>query len=170
MKRLSILCGLSVMGFLLLAAPLFADDLAPPQGKVILTVSGAIGATNSGDKALFDREMLEALGTETIITKTPWFDGDTEFRGVRLDLLMKVLGAHGESVTAIALNDYVTTIPMQDLSEFGVILALQRDGKYMTVRDKGPLFIIYPFDKNHALQTETYFGRSAWQVAKLIVE
>jgi len=40
----------------------------------------------------------------------------------------------------------------------------------MQVRDKGPLFIIYPYDSMQELQSQTYYTRSAWQVAKLIVE
>lgn len=169
-KRLLTNGCLAAMGLLLLAVPLSADDLDHPKGTPILVVSGGIGSTNVGDTAVFDRDMLEALGTESIVTRTPWFDGETEFRGVRLDVLMDVVGAEGQSLTAVALNDYVTTIPMQDLSEFGVILALQKDGEYMSVRDKGPLFIIYPFDSNPDLQAQTYFARAAWQVAKLIVE
>ncbi|MDH3537347.1 MAG: hypothetical protein OER87_16515, partial [Gammaproteobacteria bacterium] len=39
-----------------------ADSLQAPTGKVILTVSGKIANTNAGDRAEFDREMLEALG------------------------------------------------------------------------------------------------------------
>ena len=83
---------------------------------------------------------------------------------------MKTVGAQGHTVTAIALNDYVTTIPIEDFAKYGAILALKRDGTYMSVRDKGPLFIVYPYDSNPDLQSQTYFGRSAWQVMKLIIE
>lgn len=151
-------------------ASVSAADLEPPQGKPILTISGAIKRTNMGSQAVFDREMLEAQGTETVVTKTPWFDGETEFSGVRLDKLMDLVGAEGQAVTATALNNYVTTIPLEDFRKYRVILALKRDGEYMSVRDKGPLFIIYPFDSDPSLQTQVYFGRAAWQVAKLAVE
>ena len=149
------------------AAP--AADLAPPRGKVILTVSGAIELTNVGAEAVFDREMLEAQGLETIVTKTPWFDGATEFSGIRLDELMDLIGAHGQAVTAVALNNYVTTIPLEDFRKYRVILALKRDGQYMSVREKGPLFVIYPFDIEPDLYNEVYFGRSVWQVTSITV-
>ncbi len=70
----------------------------------------------------------------------------------------------------MALNDYVSTIPVKDFTLYNVILAMKRDGEYMQVRDKGPLFIIYPYDSMQELQSQTYYTRSAWQVAKLIVE
>jgi hypothetical protein len=166
-KHLVWLLGL---GSLLVALPSLAADLPAPVGKPILTVSGKITNFNSDQAVVFDRSMLEQLGTETIRTKTPWHDGVTAFSGVRLDKLMAYVGAQGRSVTAVALNDYVTTIPLEDLSRFDVILALKRNGEYMSVRDKGPLFIIYPFDSDPSLQSQVYFGRSAWQVAKLLVE
>ena len=39
----------------------------------------------------------------------------------------------------------------------------------MSVRDKGPLFVIYPFDEAPELNNETYYGRSAWQVKSIEV-
>ena len=41
------------------------------------------------------------------------------------------------------------------------------DGKPLSVRDKGPLFLIYPFDKNPELYNEKYFSRSVWQIKKI---
>ncbi len=83
---------------------------------------------------------------------------------------MEMVGAKGTTVTAVALNDYVTKIPLEDFKKFKVILAMKRDGSFITVREKGPLFIIYPYDSDPQLQSQTYYTRSAWQVAKLIVE
>ncbi|WP_199925364.1 molybdopterin-dependent oxidoreductase [Neorhizobium sp. SOG26] len=163
-----LITALAVM--LISPLPLLAAELPLPQGTPVLSISGAIKVTNSGNEAILDRDMLEALGTEKIVTKTPWFDGVTEFSGVRLDKLMDLVGAHGQAVTAVALNNYVTTIPIEDFSRYQAILALKRDGRYMSIREKGPLFIIYPFDSDPALRTQTYFGRAAWQVAKLVVE
>jgi hypothetical protein len=147
-----------------------AGSLPQPKGKAILTISGNISNTNADGVAKFDRDMLEAVGLVTIETHSPWYDGLTRFEGVSLKKLMDVVGAKGNTVTAVALNDYVSTIPMADFSKFNVILAMKRDGNYMEVREKGPLFVIYPYDSSAELQTQTYYTRSAWQVAKLIVE
>ena len=48
-------------------------------------------------------------------------------------------------MTVIALNDYSTEIPIKDFKEFATIIALKRDGEYMSVREKGPLFIYLSF-------------------------
>ncbi len=147
-----------------------AEPLGHPVAKPILVISGKIANTNVGDTAQFDRDMLEALGLETVETANPWYDGRVRFEGVSIDKLMRLVGAKGTKVTAVALNDYVSSLPMEDFRKFKVILAMKRDGNYMAVRDKGPLFIIYPYDSDPQLQSQTYYTRSAWQVAKLIVE
>lgn len=139
-------------------------------GKTILTVSGKIATSTSGDEVEFDRAMLEALGTDTFVTMTPWYSAPVRFEGVGMGRLMQAVGATGRSVTAIALNDYSTDIPIADFQTYGTMLALKRDGNYMPVRDKGPLFIVYPYDSDPALKHQRFYDRSAWQVAKLIIK
>ncbi|MBO9135220.1 MULTISPECIES: oxidoreductase [Rhizobium] len=147
-----------------------AGSLPEAKNETILTISGNIENTNAGLDAQFDRDMLETLGLETVETSTPWYDGKVRFEGVSLQKLMTLVGAKGSTVTAIALNDYSCVIPLEDFKKYHVILALKRDGKYMAIRDKGPLFIVYPYDSDSQLQNQLYYTRSAWQVAKLRVE
>ncbi|MFD2646349.1 oxidoreductase [Devosia albogilva] len=146
-----------------------AASLPSPTETPILVISGQIGTSNVDGTAQFDRPMLESMMYTTIETRTPWFDGVSRFEGVLMTELMEAVGATGDTVMATALNDYVTEIPVSDFEDFGVILALKRDGEFMSVRDKGPLFIVYPYDSSPDLQSQTYFARSAWQVAELIV-
>ncbi|WP_246248937.1 molybdopterin-dependent oxidoreductase [Chelativorans alearense] len=153
----------------LLAARSENHQLPSPTEQPILTIEGNIGVTNVGDKALFDRPMLEEIGMTTVETTTPWFDGRVKFEGVPVDRLMEVVAADGTEVVAVALNDYRTTIPLADFRKYEVILALKRDGEYMSVSDKGPLFIVYPFDSDPDLDSQRYYARSVWQLARLIV-
>jgi hypothetical protein len=143
--------------------------LRRPDGPPMLTIAGRIGATNQGETAIFDRSMLEEIGIDGFVTATPWYDGRTRFEGVPMARLMQAVRANGSLVTAIALNDYSTDIPMTDFALFGVLLAMRRDGRPMRANDKGPLFIIYPFDSRAELQSRTYYSRSAWSVAQLII-
>jgi hypothetical protein len=147
-----------------------AEPLATPEGKLILTISGEITEKNTPDAAQFDRDMLEKLGMTTIETTTPWYKGSMTFEGVPLDKLMAEVGATGHRVVAYALNDYSTEIPIEDFAKHHAILALKRNGEYMPVRDKGPLFVIYPYDSDPELKSQVYYSRSAWQVARLVVK
>ncbi len=147
-----------------------AAALAKPQGKVVLKMTGRITETNAEGAAEFDIPMLEAIGMKSFTTTTPWYSGPVTFEGVPMAALLDRVGATGETVTARALNDYSTDIPIEDFRKYNVILALKRDGTYMPVKDKGPLFIVYPYDSEPELKHQRYYSRSAWQVATLTVK
>ena len=169
MKRLAFILTavLGLAGSLSLG---WAGPLPAPKDKPILEITGSITSTNKEGAAVFDREMLESLGMETITTTTPWHKGQVTFEGVAMTKVMDLVGAKGKTVKALALNDYATQIPMEDFAKFGVILALKRDGEYMAVRDKGPLFVVYPYDSDPELKSQKFYSRSAWQVKSLIVK
>ncbi|WP_246529348.1 molybdopterin-dependent oxidoreductase [Microvirga zambiensis] len=147
----------------------YAATLAAPTERAVLTITGKIAVTNKDNTAQFDRPMLESLGMVAVETTTPWHEGKVKFEGIPVDKLMKQVGATGDRVVVTALNDYTTEIPMEDFAKYKVILAIKRNGEYMPVRDKGPLFIIYPYDSDPELKSQTYYARSAWQVAKIDV-
>ena len=144
--------------------------LETPEGRVILSVSGDIGTTNQGDRAVFDAAMLAELEGRTLETETPWHDGPKTFRGPLARAVLDAVDARGEQVTATALNDYGAEIPVSDFREYDVILATHKDGERMSVRERGPIFVIYPFDNHPELHRETIYGRSVWQVNRLRVE
>ncbi|HDX8855349.1 TPA: molybdopterin-dependent oxidoreductase [Klebsiella michiganensis] len=148
----------------------FAEKLPAPVGKPVLTISGLIANTNEGNTAVFDVAALEKLGMETVVTTTPWYSGKVRFDGVSLSKLMDLVGAKGKSARVLALNDYTTIVPIDDFHKFPVILALKMNGEYMRIHDKGPLFIVYPYDSSPELQNQIYYSRSAWQVSKIIIE
>ncbi|TLV14670.1 oxidoreductase [Klebsiella indica] len=150
--------------------PAFAEKLPVPAGKTVLTISGKIENTNQGDTAIFDVATLEKLGMETVVTTTPWYSGKVRFDGISLNKLMKLVGAKGKSARVVALNDYISVIPLDDFYKFPVVLALKMNGEYMRIRDKGPLFIVYPYDSSPELQNQIYYSRSVWQVSKIIIE
>ncbi|TVP48206.1 MAG: oxidoreductase [Halomonas sp.] len=147
-----------------------AIALEPPEGTVILVVSGKVGQPNVGDEAHFDKEMLEALVQHETITHTPWHDGAVSFSGPLGRAILEAVGAGGESMRVLALNDYASTIPVSDFEHYDVILAMQANGKALRVRNQGPLFVIYPFDDHPGLLNEEVLMRSVWQVARIVIE
>lgn len=146
-----------------------APALPAPTERPLLTIRGKIRVLNTLDSVQLDRAGLEGLGTASFVTMTPWYPGPVEFEGVPMARLMAAVGAFGDTVVATALNDYVTEIPVRDFSIYNVLLALKRDGGYMPLRDKGPLFIVYPYDSDPALRHQRFYSRSAWQVADFVV-
>lgn len=151
-------------------APGWAAALDKPQGEVVLTISGKLSQANAGPRAVFDMAMLEKLPQHSFSTTTPWHSGPTRFTGPLLRDVLAAAGANGSKLIAVALNDYRTDIPFSDASRYDVIVARLLNDKPMPVRDKGPLFIVYPFDSKPELKTETFYNRSAWQLHQLQVQ
>lgn len=144
--------------------------LAPIAGDPVLTVSGAISETNMGNTAVFDNALLESLPQYRITTVTPWYEGEKTFEGPLIKDVLAAVKGSGKTLVFTALNDYESTLPMSDLEKYNVILARKIDGKMLSVRDKGPLFVVYPFDANPELKTKSYYSRCAWQVTSMKVE
>ncbi len=160
--------GLIVI-LLLASLPAVASSLPPPTGEVILTVSGDIDHPNVGAEAHFDRDMLMTLSPMVIETRTPWHNGPGRYEGPLFREVLEAAGAQGDQVRVRALNDYEAAIPVSDLYDYDVILAMTRNGEEMAIRDFGPLFVLYPFDDHPELLTETIRFRSVWQVGRLHV-
>ena len=164
MRLIVLLLGLVV------ATQVWAGELPKPAGKVLLTLSGNIQNTNEDGKAVFDIASLEKLGMVSFQTTSPWYNGRPTFTGVPLQKLMDYVGAKGSIVKVTALNDYTTVIPLNDFKKYNVILALKINGEYMRIRDKGPLFVVYPYDSLPELNNQIFYSRSAWQVSKMMIE
>lgn len=150
------------------AAP--PGPLPQPQGKVVLSISGRVTRTNAQDRADFDLDMLAALPQHRLTTHTPWHQGAQTFTGPLLRDVLAQAGAEGTLLIAVALNDYRCEIPIEDTRRYEVVLARLQNGEPMRVRDKGPLFIVYPYDTDERLRSDRYYARSAWQLRSLIVQ
>ena len=169
MKLANLLAG-AVAGACLAVLPALAADLPAPTGPVILTVSGAISNTNAGDTAEMDLEMLRALESRAFTTTTIWTDGPQDFVGVPLNALMEAVGAENVTINTTAINDYAVQIPYEDWSSpEGPMLAYDRNGGPMSVRDKGPLWVVYPYDAGEEYRTEVIYSRSIWQLDRIVV-
>ena len=163
----SLLGAAAILMFAL--APVAAQPLPKPKERAILEVSGKIKVTNGEDKASFDLAMLESIGIAKIKTTTAWTEGTPQFEGVSLKALLDRIGASGDTITAVALNDYKVEIPIADFSRYPVILAYRMNGDLLRIRDKGPLWIIYPQDDLPALKTKETQSKWVWQIKELRV-
>ncbi|MGH1415191.1 MAG: oxidoreductase [Pelagimonas sp.] len=169
-RRRHLLTLLSAFWVMTSTSLLVADQLPSPSGDVVLRVSGGIEVTNSEDGAEFDLAMLRALDSHEIETTTIWTDGDQTFVGVELGTLLKYLKASGSIISAYAINDYFIELPFEDAEPGAALIAYERNGVEMSVRDKGPLWIVYPYDHSERFRTEVFFSRSVWQLDRLIIE
>ena len=145
------------------------QTVAALEGSPILEISGNIEGGNGAGPAIFDIAALEKVGTRELQTSTPWTDGRPVFEGVLMSDLLSAVGARGQHIVAAAINDYRVEIPISDFERYPVILAFKMNGERLKVRDKGPLWIIYPQDDFPELRTKLIQSRWVWQVAELHV-
>jgi hypothetical protein len=152
---------------LIVGCPALAGVLPAPQERVILEITGKISNTNAGNRAQFDLPMLENLGISRRKTATAWTEGQPAFEGVLMRDLLNQVGAAGDKVTVVALNDYKVDIPMSDFKNYPIILAYRMDGQALRVKDKGPLWIIYPADEFPELNNKQTQNKWVWQVKEI---
>ncbi len=156
--------SLLALAALPLLAPASASALVGPEGSVVLSLTGRLRQPNRGAMAAFDMAMLERLPQSSFSTRTPWYAQARRFTGPLLRDVLAAAGGHGTQMRASALNGYRVDIPVDDAQRYDLLLARLLDDKPMTVRDKGPLFMIYPFDQHASLRNAVYFSRCAWQL------
>jgi len=147
-----------------------ANGLAAPEGKVLLEVTGAIERTNTANAAVFDLAMLSSLGVQQLRTTTAWTEGEQLFEGVPLRRVLEAVGARGDRLRAVALNGYEATIALDDPRAARAFLAFRRNGSPMRVRDKGPLWIVFPWSEHLELMDDMVRNWSVWQLTGLEVQ
>ncbi|WP_051709991.1 molybdopterin-dependent oxidoreductase [Andreprevotia chitinilytica] len=147
-----------------------AAALDAPKGPVVLTLTGKVVQKNHGEAADFDDDMLGRLPQKKMTVPTPWYPTPQTFEGPLLRDVLKAAGASGAKLDFKALNDYTITIPGEDADKYDVIVARRLNGKPMSIREKGPLFVMYPFDTKPELREGEFYRRCAWQLSQIVVE
>ena len=171
----------------LLAWPGFgqATELRQPAGQVVLTVAGAIGATNRGpyddfedgffkhherkfDKAAtFDLAMLEGLGLHAVTVAYDKWPRAAHFEGPWLKDVLAAAGASGKDVSVLALDGFATEISAADLAAYDWIVAVKRDGRYLDIGQRGALWIVYARRDGKAIGAE---DEQRWPWAAFLIE
>lgn len=134
------------------------------QEPSTLQVTGADGAT-----VTFSMADLDALDQVTITTTTIWTEGELTFTGPSLQSILSMAEIESPNLTLTALNDYAIEMPAPEVDAIYPILATRMDGEPMSVRDKGPFWIVFPYDSDPAFQTETVYSQSIWQLDRIDV-
>lgn len=148
----------------------FFSVSAVMASDVILTISGKSPADGSEINVSYDLAALQALPKTSFTTATMWTDGPQTFDGVLLKDILDLNGIDKGTISAKAINDYAVDIPVSDAVAGGPIIAYALNGAPMSVRDKGPLWIVYPYDQNSDYQSEVVFSRSIWQLNRITIQ
>lgn len=124
---------------------------------------------SSGEIREFSLSELDSFEQSAFETTTIWTDEVNTFSGVSLASILKDMNAVGATLRMTALNDYSVDMPIAEVGEDYPIIATRMDGEVMSVREKGPYWVVFPYDSDPAFQTETTYARSIWQLNRLTV-
>ena len=138
---------------------------------------GSLRITNqSGATVLLSEDELLNLPRATIETQTAWTEGTHHFEGIALNDILKKVGIDANSYNAstqlrlTAWNDYIVDIPLRDAVDYKTLVAAFMDGKRLTIKDKGPYWLVYPRDSYSELQDSRFDHRWSWQLKELTVK
>lgn len=171
MSHLSSFCAATLAALLAFGSmSASADTIPAATGDVILTIDGAIRPDAPAGGYTLDLAALQSFSAEEFATTTIWTEGELTFTGVSLSALLKAAGATGTTVAAEALNGYTVDIPIADLEENVPVVAYHINGEVFSRRDKGPLWIVYPYDRDEKYKSEISYAYSIWQLQRLTVK
>lgn len=140
------------------AAPVFA-------GAMLTVLNPTIGPDAARE---FSRAELKGMTQTSYRTSTEFTDGAPEFSGPLARDVIASVGV-GDATIAVmtAANDYAIEVPIDELMKYDVILATSVDGKRLSLRDKGPIWVMYPRDHHKELQDPMFNGRLIWQMVRI---
>lgn len=146
--------------------------LSPPSAPVAAQTPAGIQVTDAGGVAVgnLSADAIAALPTARIRTATPWSER-ADYEGPLLaDVIRLAAGGGGAlpgSVRLGAADDYTVRIPLADVERFRPILADRQDGRPLSLRTRGPYWLIFPFDDTPAIQNDIWYYRAIWQITRL---
>lgn len=93
-------------------------------------------------------ERLESLPVQQMTTVTPWRDVEDVYDGIYLNDLINMSGFDVNDIYGVkinALNDYTVDILKKSLVSKRYFVTFKRNGKKLSVRQKGPITLILNF-------------------------
>lgn len=155
---------------LILTFSVHADTRSKPTPVLQVYQSSGQPTRSTRLASEWDMSGLKALPQRSFTTHTPWYQQPVTFTGPLVRDVLNASKVSGVTITAMALDEYKSRIPLSDVNKFDVILAHSINGEPLNPKNKGPLFIVYPFDSKKELQSVLYYQRSVWQLKSLTVE
>ena len=151
---------------ILLTILVLARTAMPAAAQDLLVIRNATAPAQAETR--FSEADLLALPQVTVRTRTEFTDGVVEIVGpLARDAIAFIDVGSATTVHLVAANDYAIDIPLSDLTDYDVILAMQTNGERLSIRDKGPIWLMYPLDDHAELQDKIYTGRLIWQLTTM---
>lgn len=157
---------IGLVGGLALGCAALRPDAGLAQA-IPLTIDGIVEAKEAD--LSFDEAALMALPQQSFTTTTTWTEGTLEFSGPALSDVLAFVGAGGGDLRLLAANNYEVTISRDLVEATAPIIATRINGKPFGLRENGPLWLVFPYDRETKYHSEDVYAASVWQLVSLTV-
>ncbi len=142
-----------------------------PEGKVVLTVVGAISNTNSDKGLELDMAMLEGIKLTDYEGKDPWL-GNKKYTGVLISDILKFAGVSDTAVevTTVAKDGKKVVIKIADVNKFPIMLATKDNNKVIGSGLGGPVKLVFPYTSHPEVEKIHSKDDWSWYVVTLEVK
>ncbi|EQC05331.1 hypothetical protein K931_05441 [Aeromonas salmonicida subsp. pectinolytica 34mel] len=121
-----------------------------------------------GRQIALDDAALAALPQTQFKTATPWTTDMHDYRGPTLAAVLAAQGVKNVSKIAVsALNGYQQVVDLALFEEAPLTLVRHEDGKPLTRRNKGPLWLLIPLSSYPKLDIPLIHNCMVWQVTRI---
>lgn len=170
------------LGFAMPALAELSDDSPCIPGETVLLSDGSADAALAADAAdplltltgkdgaqvMLSAAQLGALPQYAIATENEYLDGMNCYSGpLGRDVLALIGAAEGDGVMLTAINDYAVEAPYDHMAEYDVMFTTAINGDALSVRDKGPIWVVYPQSDNAILRDTLYSTFMVWQLNRV---
>lgn len=156
--KLNIQTTIASLGMVLLVSAALAED-------AILTVRNAVD-----DRSVnFTYKELLALPQTEFRTRTIWTSDLDSYAGPSLAAVLDAAEMPNADLRIYATNDYNVKFPADKIAADAPVLVVHINGEPFSLREKGPVWLLFPFDDNDSYRTEDNFALSVWQLKQIDV-
>ena len=151
-----------------MGAAIAASVLATPLSAEVILLS-VTGDVPGGVRAFTDEDLM-ALPQVSFDTGTIWTESTDSYSGPTLASVLEAAGAGDGALTLSAVNDYKVEVQRDLIGDEAPIIATRINGEPFSVREKGPLWVVFPYDAGPEYQSEVVYAVSVWQLVTIEVK
>jgi hypothetical protein len=141
--------------------------IASASASPLIELKGQDSKGNAVDLAV-TTESATAFGLADVKTKlVSQGDAVRTVTGIEIRKFIAAQDLQGNNLHVTALDGYEMDLPRADIDKYPVLLGFLVDGQPLSVRQKGPTWIIYPVSDYKELDDPAFEARSVWQLKSI---
>jgi hypothetical protein len=133
------------------------------------------GETATGKTLKLNWQQLQALATNHVKTTDPLdilhSNEIFDFRGVPVSVLLQqsAVANHVTDITFVSFDSYQTTLSLQDLLTYPIMLAIAKNDQPIARAQGGPLYLVFPYTQYPQLKQKYVAANWSFYVSHIVV-